>query len=140
VKLLLESVDVQTDFANLIENLHSHPTWTSLHHACALGIDKFLDVSSRDDIIKYNLTKNESENEKVYIFSDVNIPTTSENLYPLHLAAKNGRANLIPKLFHFGADLATVDVNGMNALHFAAQADSRTILVSLILKCRTYLT
>jgi len=68
----------------------------------------------------------------VCIFSDVNIPTTSEHLYPLHLAAKNGYENLIPKLFSFGANLATVDDTGMNALHFAAQADSRTILVSLI--------
>lgn len=59
----------------------------------------------------------------------INTPAMPDGLFPLHIAVQNGHVHVISRLLGLGADVATVDPNGMTSLHFAAQKDEKTIKV-----------
>lgn len=56
--------------------------------------------------------------------ADVNSRSGLRALYPLHIAASAGRADLLHFLIDSGADITATDVNGWSALHWAARGRS----------------
>lgn len=52
-----------------------------------------------------------------------------EGLYPLMIAIQNNMVGLVDKLLAMGADASLADVNGNNAMHFAALASSQMLEV-----------
>ncbi|KAG7423363.1 Ankyrin-2 [Fusarium oxysporum f. sp. raphani] len=66
--------------------------------------------------------------------------STKENKTPLHFAVMNGNLGVVSNLLTLGADPTDEDVNGLNALHYAAQKGHLQIMQDVLSRVPDFLS
>uniref|UniRef100_A0A0K0FBV7 phospholipase A2 n=1 Tax=Strongyloides venezuelensis TaxID=75913 RepID=A0A0K0FBV7_STRVS len=120
-KILLKFIDKSKDCRKKIRDITTmfqvRPLWRVLHIAIAC---QRCDIFSPDGI---NFLKSENHDIKDFI----NVISLPEGQYPLMLAIQTNQPKIVKTLLEQGASVSQVDMNGNNALHYAALVSSNMI-------------
>lgn len=62
----------------------------------------------------------------------MNSATSNEGCFPLQITTEKGFVNLTKLLLDFGADVQKCDLEGRNALHWAAKSNSSNEVIKVV--------
>ncbi|CEF60107.1 85/88 kDa calcium-independent phospholipase A2 [Strongyloides ratti] len=116
-KFLDKSKDCRKKIRDITTMFQVRPLWKVLHIAIACQRS---DIFSPDGI---NFLKTKNHDIKDFI----NVISLPEGQYPLMLAIQTNQPKIVKVLLEQGASVSQVDMNGNNALHYAALVSSNMI-------------
>ncbi|KAK0396979.1 hypothetical protein QR680_001929 [Steinernema hermaphroditum] len=117
LKLIDKRKDVKRQIRDMTTQFALHPLWRMVHIAIVCNrVDVFAEDGSAV-MKKYGLSLSEL----------INVASSPECCYPLMLAIELNQPTIVKSLLKLGADPSVRDMNGNNAMHYAALASVQMI-------------